>query len=106
MTLQNKVCIQPLEEFIWKIVLQVNTWLHKYATILYTKTAVNEMSYKEVISMISTLLFKMMEYFWFSSGEDFKVVYLATKWHYGPKFVRNDSLHLQITLYIFGLTEP
>ena len=47
-----------------------------------------------------------MEYFKFSSGEDFKNVYLSTKWPYGPKFVRNGLLNLQITLCIIGLTEP
>ena len=44
--------------------------------------------------------------FLISSGEDFKVVYLSTKWPYGPKFDRNGLLHLQITLCIIGLTEP
>ena len=56
--------------------------------------------------MIYTLLLKMMEYFDFSSGEDFKEVYLCTKRPYGPKFVRNGLLHLQITYCINGVTKP
>ena len=45
----------------------------------------------------------MMEYFEFSSGGDFKVVYLSTKCPFGLNFVRNCLLHVQITLLIIGL---
>ena len=47
----------------------------------------------------------MMEYFEFSSSEDFKVVYLSTKCPYELKFVRNCLLHIQIKLSIIGYAQ-